>query len=112
MGHGLGLHGARVSPMRELWLGPWGLRGRRDDRMTMNGSNARSLNAEPNVTPLIDVLLALLIIFMVIVPVTPRGMDALVPQPPKNPNQQQPNDRTIVVQVEAGANGIPSYKIN
>ena len=65
-----------------------------------------------NMTPMIDILLVLLIIFMVIVPVTPRGLDALVPQPPKNPNQQQPNDRTIVVQVEAGANGIPSYKIN
>jgi biopolymer transport protein ExbD len=65
-----------------------------------------------NVTPLIDVLLVLLIIFMVIVPVTPKGLDALVPQPPKNPQQEQPNDRTIVVQIAAGANGIPSYKIN
>jgi biopolymer transport protein ExbD len=58
------------------------------------------------------VLLVLLIIFMVIVPVTPRGLDALVPQPPKNPNQQQPNDRTIVVQIEPGGGGIPTYKIN
>jgi biopolymer transport protein ExbD len=61
---------------------------------------------------LIDVLLVLLIIFMVIVPQTPRGLDALVPQPPKNPQQEQPNDRTIVVQIANGANGIPSYKIN
>ena len=53
-----------------------------------------------NVTPMIDILLVLLIIFMVIVPVTPKGLDALVPQPPKNPQQQPPqNDRTIVVQV-------------
>ena len=49
---------------------------------------------------MIDILLVLLIIFMVIVPVTPKGLDALVPQPPKNPQQQQKNnDRTIVVQV-------------
>jgi biopolymer transport protein TolR len=66
-----------------------------------------------NVTPMIDILLVLLIIFMVIVPVTPKGLDALVPQPPKNPQQnQQPNDRTIVVQVINNPGHAPSYKIN
>jgi biopolymer transport protein ExbD len=77
-----------------------------------SGSGPGGLNADINVTPLIDVLLVLLIIFMVIVPVTPKGLDALVPQPPKNPQQQQPNDRTIVVQILNGAGGVPSYKIN
>jgi biopolymer transport protein ExbD len=70
--------------------------------------------SEPNITPMIDILLVLLIIFMVIVPVTPKGLEALVPQPPKNPTQQQPNDRTIVVQVicPAVSCSAPQYKIN
>ncbi|MGO8706217.1 MAG: ExbD/TolR family protein [Terracidiphilus sp.] len=62
---------------------------------------------------MIDILLVLLIIFMVIVPTTPHGLDALVPQPPKNPQQQQqPNDRTIVVQVLYRPGQQPTYKIN
>lgn len=66
-----------------------------------------------NVTPLIDVLLVLLIIFMVIVPITPKGLNTLIPQPPKDKTQDQPNDRTIVVQVIGdGQGGHVSYKIN
>jgi biopolymer transport protein ExbD len=64
------------------------------------GGGDNGPQANINVTPLIDVLLVLLIIFMVITPLTPKGLDALVPQPPKSPQQQtNPDDRTIVVQV-------------
>ncbi len=58
-------------------------------------------------------LLVLLIIFMVIVPVTPaRLRRTLVPQCPKNPRRDQPNDRTIVVQVVSNGAALPQYKIN
>lgn len=58
--------------------------------------------ADMNVVPLIDILLVLIIIFMVITPLTPKGLDTLVPQP--SPNQQQQSqeleNKTVVVQVQ------------
>ena len=64
------------------------------------GGGAGGSMATPNVVPLIDILLVLIIIFMVISPLIPKGLDTLVPQP--SPNQQQNvelENKTVVVQV-------------
>jgi len=67
------------------------------------GSSSGSM-ASPNIVPLIDILLVLIIIFMVITPLTPKGLDTLVPQPSPNkePVNQELENKTVVVQVMMG----------
>jgi biopolymer transport protein TolR len=76
------------------------------------GSNSAqgSLNVDMNVTPLIDVLLVLLIVFMVIVPVPPGGLDTQIPQPSANSNQNQ--DTAILIQIRRLQAGQLRYTIN
>jgi len=76
-----------------------------------NGVGTGRAVSEINITPLIDVLLVLLIIFMLLVPVAPHGLGALIPQPPKDKSAPPP-EMTIVVSVVADSLGEPSYKIN
>ena len=69
--------------------------------MGMAVGGGKGTMAEPNVVPLIDILLVLIIIFMVITPTVPKGLEALVPQPNPNPQQQNQDimQKTVVVQV-------------
>jgi biopolymer transport protein TolR len=66
------------------------------------GENKGAAIAEMNVVPLIDILLVLLIIFMVITPLTPKGLETVLPRPNDISDPKITSPLTIVVQVGQG----------
>ena len=76
--------------------------------MVMSVGSGNGPKADINMTPMIDVLLVLIIIFMVITPLTPHGLEALVPQPPPPQRKDSPDPRTVVIVLEKDG----SMKIN
>jgi|SRR5579864_62326 len=71
------------------------------------------LKAEINITPMIDVLLVLIIVFMVVVSMSQeKGLKAEIPQPANAKAQPEP-ERTIIIQIAwAGEKQQPTLKIN
>ena len=67
----------------------------------MSTGGGGGLNSDPNVTPMIDVLMVLLIIFMVIVPSSRKAIDVQLPDPNPQPTTVQ-NSTQIVLSVHKG----------
>lgn len=69
----------------------------------MNVSEKTAVRSEINVTPLVDVCLVLLIIFMVVTPMLQKGVDVALPET-ADPEQMPENEKQLEVSVKADGN--------
>ena len=76
--------------------------------MAMSGGSNEGLTNEINVTPMIDVLLVLLIIFMMVIPMSRKAIDLQLPDPTPDNSPQGPPPSQIVLEVLPGN----VYKVN
>ena len=76
--------------------------------MAMNAGKTQALTNEINVTPMIDVLLVLLIIFMMVIPMSRKAIDLQLPDPTPQPESNSPPPSQIVLEVLPGN----TFKIN
>jgi biopolymer transport protein ExbD len=72
------------------------------------GGSDKGLTNEPNVTPMIDVLLVLLIIFMMIIPLSRKAIDVQLPDPTPTNEPPPKNNDQIVLEVLPG----PTFQVN
>jgi len=70
--------------------------------MAMGGGGTEGLQNEINVTPMIDVLLVLLIIFMMVIPMSRKAIDLQLPDPTPDNTPQGPPPSQIVLEVLPG----------
>ena len=64
--------------------------------MAMSAGGARGLTNEINVTPMIDVLLVLLIIFMLVVPMSRKAIDLQLPDPSEQQQSSNPPPQIVL----------------
>ncbi len=69
--------------------------------MAMTIGRTTGPRSDINMTPMIDVLLVLIIIFMVITPIAPKGLEALIPQRAAQNHTPPPDDENLIVSVLA-----------
>ncbi|MGH7603477.1 MAG: ExbD/TolR family protein [Gemmatimonadaceae bacterium] len=70
--------------------------------MAMSGGTGGGLTNEINVTPMIDVLLVLLIIFILVIPMSRKAIDLQLPDPTPPPDQSSPPPSQITLEVLPG----------